>query len=212
MLCKKILIALALLSISSFAIANYEGSFFSSEKLEKKISRMEHVLDLNHDQKTNIKEIFDASTMEIKENFNELVIIKKKMMNLNPNNIDYDSEIKSLSLVLGKHISEQAVIHGSLRKLIFNELTEDQRELINKRFDKRDQRSIKRKLRKKDSNLNKNRDRKFWRLFMRGFKEGSLLKTAITMAVFLYHFALIIKILSILSICHDFKKIYNQFY
>jgi len=161
MLYKKILIALALLSISNFAIASYEESFFSIEKLEKKISRMEHILDLNHDQKTNIKEIFDASTTEIKENFNELMIIKKKMMNLNPNNINYDSEIKSLSLLLGKHISEQAIIHGSLRKLIFNELTEDQRELMNKRFDKRDQRSIKRKLRKKDSNLNKNRDRKF---------------------------------------------------
>ena len=160
MLYEKILIALASLSISSFAIANYEESFFSSEKLEKKISRMEHILDLNYDQKTNIKEIFDASTKEIKENFNELMIIKKKMMNLNPNNIDYDSEIKSLSLVLGKHISEQAIIHGSLRKLIFNELTEDQRELMNKRFDERDQRSIKRKLRKKVSNLNKNRDRK----------------------------------------------------
>ena len=161
MLYKKILIALALLSISNLAIASYEESFFSSEKLEKKISRMEHILDLNHDQKTNIKEIFDASTTEIKENFNELMIIKRKMMNLNPNNINYDSEIKSLSLFLGKYISEQAIIHGSLRKLIFNELTEDQRELMNKRFDKRDQRSIKRKLRKKDSNLNKNRDRKF---------------------------------------------------
>jgi len=149
MLYKKILIALALLSISNLAIASYEESFFSSEKLEKKISRMEHILDLNHDQKTNIKEIFDASTTEIKENFNELMIIKKKMMNLNPNNINYDSEIKSLSLLLGKHISEQEIIHGSLRKRIFNELTEDQRELMNKRFDKRDQRSIKRKLRKK---------------------------------------------------------------
>ena len=161
MMYEKILIALASLSISSFAIANYEESFFSSEKLEKKISRMEHILDLNYDQKTNIKEIFDASTKEIKENFNELMIIKKKMMNLNPNNIDYDSEIKSLSMVLGKHISEQAITHGSLRKLIFNELTEDQRELMNKRFDERDQRSTKRKLRKKVSKLNKNRDRKF---------------------------------------------------
>ena len=161
MLYEKILIALASLSISSFAIANYEESFFFSEKLEKKISRMEHILDLNYDQNTNIQEIFNASTKEIKENFNELMIIKKKMMNLNPNNIDYDSEMKSLSLVLGKHISEQAIIHGSLRKLIFNELTEDQRELMNKRFDERDQRSIKRKLRKKVSNLSKNRDRKF---------------------------------------------------
>ena len=121
----------------------------NSEKLEKKISRMEYILDLNHDQKTNIKEIFDASSTEIKENFNELIIIKKKMMNLNPNNIDYDSEIKALSFVLGKHISEQAIIHGSLRKLIFKELTQDQRELMNKRFDKKNQRSIKRKVRKK---------------------------------------------------------------
>ena len=162
MLYEKILIALASLSISSFAIANYEESFFSREKLEKKISRMEYILDLNHDQKTNIKEIFDASSTEIKENFNELMIIKKKMMNLNPNNIDYDSEIKALSFVLGKHISEQAIIHGSLRKLIFKELTQDQRELMNKRFDKKNQRSIKRKVRKKkDSNLNKNKDRKF---------------------------------------------------
>ena len=149
MLYEKILIALASLSISSFAIANYEESFFSSEKLEKKISRIEYILDLNHDQKTNIKEIFDASSTEIKENFNELMIIKKKMMNLNPNNIDYDSEIKALSFVLGKHISEQAIIHGSLRKHIFKELTQDQRELMNKRFDKKNQRSIKRKVRKK---------------------------------------------------------------
>ena len=145
MLYEKILIALASLSISSFAIANYEESFFSSEKLEKKISRMEYILDLNHDQKTNIKEIFDASSTEIKENFNELMIIKKKMMNLNPNNIDYDSEIKALSFVLGKHISEQAIIHGSLRKLIFKELTQDQRELMNKGFDKKNRDQLKEK-------------------------------------------------------------------
>ena len=44
MLYEKILIALASLSISSFAIANYEESFFFSEKLEKKISRMEYIL------------------------------------------------------------------------------------------------------------------------------------------------------------------------
>ena len=161
MLYKKILTALALLSISNFAIADYKESFFSSEKLEKKISRMEHILDLNQDQKTNIKEILDTSTMEINENFNELRIIKKNMMNLNPNNIDYDSEIKSLSLALGKLVSEQAIIHGSIRKHIINELTQDQIKLMNKRVDKRDQRSIKRKLRKKYSNLNKNRDRKF---------------------------------------------------
>ena len=161
MLYKKILTALALLSISNFAIADYKESFFSSEKLEKKISRMEHILDLNQDQKTNIKEILDTSTTEINENFNELMIIKKNMMNLNPNNIDYDSEIKSLSLALGKLISEQAIIHGSIRKHIINELTQDQIKLMNKRVDKRDQRSIKRKLRKKYSNLNKNRDRKF---------------------------------------------------
>ena len=161
MLYKKILTALALLSISNFAIADYKESFFSSEKLEKKISRMEHILDLNQDQKTNIKEILDTSTTEINENFNELMIIKKNMMNLNPNNIDYDSEIKSLSLALGKLVSEQAIIHGSIRKHIINELTQDQIKLMNKRVDKRDQRSIKRKLRKKYSNLNKNRDRKF---------------------------------------------------
>ena len=161
MLYKKILTALALLSISNFAIADYKESFFSSEKLEKKISRMEHILDLNQDQKTNIKEILDTSTTEINENFNELMIIKKNMMNLNPNNIDYDSEIKSLSLALGKLVSEQAIIHGSIRKHIINELTQDQIKLMNKRVDKKDQRSIKRKLRKKYSNLNKNRDRKF---------------------------------------------------
>ena len=46
----------------------------------------------------------------------------------------------------------------------------------------------------------------------RDLKKASFLKTAIRMAVFLCHFALIIKILSILSICDDFKKIYNQFY
>ena len=161
MLYKKILTALALLSISNFAIADYKESFFSGEKLEKKISRMEHILDLNQDQKTNIKEILDTSTTEINENFNELMIIKKNMMNLNPNNIDYDSEIKSLSLALGKLVSEQAIIHGSIRKHIINELTQDQIKLMNKRVDKRDQRSIKRKLRKKYSNLNKNRDRKF---------------------------------------------------
>ena len=161
MLYKKILTALALLSISNFAIADYKESFFSSEKLEKKISRMEHILDLNQDQKTNIKEILDTSTTEINENFNELMIIKKNMMNLNPNNIDYDSEIKSLSLALGKLVSEQAIIHGSIRKHIINELTQDQIKLMNKRVDKRDQRSIKRKLRKKYSNLNKSRDRKF---------------------------------------------------
>ncbi|MAC91960.1 MAG: hypothetical protein CMO99_05400 [Woeseiaceae bacterium] len=161
MLYKKILTALALLSISNFAIADYKESFFSSEKLEKKISRMEQILDLNQDQKTNIKEILDTSTTEINENFNELMIIKKNMMNLNPNNIDYDSEIKSLSLALGKLVSEQAIIHGSIRKHIINELTQDQIKLMNKRVDKRDQRSIKRKLRKKYSNLNKNRDRKF---------------------------------------------------
>ena len=161
MLYKKILTALALLSISNFAIADYKESFFSSEKLEKKISRMEHILDLNQDQKTNIKEILDTSTTEINENFNELMIIKKNMMNLDPNNIDYDSEIKSLSLALGKLVSEQAIIHGSIRKHIINELTQDQIKLMNKRVDRRDQRSIKRKLRKKYSNLNKNRDRKF---------------------------------------------------
>ena len=161
MLYKKILTALALLSISNFAIADYKESFFSSEKLEKKISRMEQILDLNQDQKTNIKEILDTSTTEINENFNELMIIKKNMMNLNPNNIDYDSEIKSLSLALGKLVSEQAIIHGSIRKHIINELTQDQIKLMNKRVDTRDQRSIKRKLRKKYSNLNKNRDRKF---------------------------------------------------
>ena len=161
MLYKKILTALALLSISNFAIADYKESFFSSEKLEKKISRMEQILDLNQDQKTNIKEILDTSTTEINENFNELMIIKKNMMNLNPNNIDYDSEIKSLSLALGKLVSEQAITHGSIRKQIINELTQDQIKLMNKRVDKRDQRSIKRKLRKKYSNLNKNRDRKF---------------------------------------------------
>jgi len=136
MILTRLLLAFIFMHFSHVAIS--DGAPFGEmdprkESFEGRFERMSEVLDLTDEQKVKIKEIFDSSSNQIQENGNKLEQNKIEMMALDPNHQDYQDELSRLSIETGELVAEQAMLHGTVRSRINNELSEDQRKVAKDR-------------------------------------------------------------------------------
>jgi len=59
--------------------------------------------------------------------------IKKQYMEMEPSDLEYKKKIEELSNEIGSLTSEQLILKSSIKKEIYNELQDDQKEKIKNR-------------------------------------------------------------------------------
>jgi len=165
MILTRLLLATIFVYFSNIAISDdqpFEKKDLRKGSLEGRFERMSEDLDLTDDQKVKIKEIFDSSSKHIQENRDRLKQNKTDLMALDPNHQDYQDELSQLSKETGELVAEQAMLQGTVRSRINNELNEDQRKLAKDRskMDRKDRDKKKKGLKGKKKRFKGERKRK----------------------------------------------------
>ncbi len=75
--------------------------------------------------------------------------IKKQYMEMEPSDLEYKKKIEELSNEIGSLTSEQLILKSSIKKEIYNELQDDQKEKIKNRSIRNNKDKTKRGFRKK---------------------------------------------------------------
>ena len=130
---QKTIVALIFLYLSGYVMANKIEKFEQlsiNDIVDYKIERMIHSLDLTETQRIKIEAILQSSSNQIKKNKSELIKIKKQYMEMEPSDLEYKKKIEELSNEIGSLTSEQLILKSSIKKEIYNELQDDQKEKI----------------------------------------------------------------------------------
>ena len=130
---QKTIVALIFLCLSGYVMANKIEKFEQlsiNDIVDYQIEKMIHSLDLTEAQRIKIEAILQSSSNQIKKNKSELMKIKKQYMEMEPSDLEYKKKIEELSNEIGSLTSEQLILKSSIKKEIYNELQDDQKEKI----------------------------------------------------------------------------------
>ena len=130
---QKTIVTLIFLCLSGYVMANKIEKFEQlsiNDIVDYQIEKMIHSLDLTEAQRIKIEAILQSSSNQIKKNKSELMKIKKQYMEMEPSDLEYKIKIEELSNEIGSLTSEQLILKSSIKKEIYNELQDDQKEKI----------------------------------------------------------------------------------
>ena len=130
---QKTIVTLIFLCLSGYVMANKIEKFEQlsiNDIVDYQIEKMIHSLDLTEAQRIKIEAILQSSSNQIKKNKSELMKIKKQYMEMEPSDLEYKKKIEELSNEIGSLTSEQLILKSSIKKEIYNELQDDQKEKI----------------------------------------------------------------------------------